>query len=125
MRLLLIALGGALGTVMRYGAAQFARRLVSPEWPIGTFAVNVLGCFILAFLSEMLLRGFKMPEDIRLAIAVGFCGGLTTYSSLNQETLAFMREGHTHLAILYFMATVAMCAGASVVGLVVARMFSP
>jgi CrcB protein len=125
MRLLLIALGGALGTVLRYGAAQLARRFVSPEWPINTLVVNMVGCFLLAGLSELTLRGLKLPEEARAAIAVGFCGGLTTYSSLNQEAIAFLREGQGMLAALYFAATIAVCAGASALGIVLARALTP
>jgi CrcB protein len=124
MRLALIALGGALGTVMRYGAWLLTRRLFSANaqltW-LGTLAVNVVGCFVLALVTESALRGAKISEDMRLALSIGVCGGLTTYSSFNQEMLTLARDGHTLVAVATLVVTVVGCALASLAGLALAR----
>jgi CrcB protein len=83
--------------------------------------VNILGCFVLGLLTEAVLRGARVSEDMRLVIGVGFCGGLTTYSTFNQDALLLLKTTGTFAGIAYFMATVALCAGASLLGLVVAR----
>lgn len=123
MRFLLIALGGAAGTAARYGTALMMRK-VTTEWPLGTLVVNVVGCFLLGLLTEAVLRGARLSEDVRLMISVGFCGGLTTYSSFNQEALLLLRTTGTLPGIAYFALTVGLCAGASLLGLVVARLFT-
>jgi fluoride exporter len=120
MRLLLIALGGGLGTAARYGLTLLLRRFTT-EWPAGTLAANVLGCFVLGVLTEVVLRGTRMSEDVRLMISVGFCGGLTTYSSFNQEALLLLRTTGGLWGVAYFAATVALCAAASLLGLLAAR----
>jgi fluoride exporter len=120
MRLLWIALGGALGTVVRYGVSLLGQRL-SPSFPIGTLAVNVVGCFVLAGVAGAAASGARMSEELRLAVAVGFCGGLTTYSTFNQESLALIRDGANASALAYLGATVVLCAVAGLAGLQLAR----
>lgn len=120
LKLLLIGLGGAAGTVLRYGFVLVARRATG-DTAFGTLVVNVLGCFILGLLAEAVLRGARVGEDLRLALSVGFCGGLTTYSSFNQEALGMLRAAHAGSGVLYVAATVVLCALASLLGLALAR----
>lgn len=120
VRLLLIALGGALGTSVRYGAGLLLRR-VTMEWPLGTLAVNVVGCFVLGLLTEAVLRGARLSEDMRLMISVGFCGGLTTYSTFNQDAIALIRTTGVGAGAFYAALTVALCAAASFLGMAAAR----
>ena len=124
LRVTLIALAGALGTLARYGAALLARKITT-EWPLGTLVVNVLGCFVLALLSEAVLRGARVSEDARLAIGVGFCGGLTTYSTFNQDALLLFRSTGGAQAAGYVALTLVACAGASLAGVAAARALSP
>jgi fluoride exporter len=123
MRLVWIAFGGAAGTLVRYGIGLVGQR-VTKGWPLGTLTVNVAGCFVLALVAALAVSGARFSEDARLAITVGFCGGLTTYSTFNQEALNLMREGSSGTAAAYFVVTVALCAGAGVLGLQLARMLS-
>ncbi len=123
MRLVWIALGGAAGTLVRYGVGLAGQRLTK-GFPVGTLAVNVLGCFVLALVAALAVSGARVSDDVRLAITVGFCGGLTTYSTFNQEALTFVRDGASSVAIAYFVLTVALCAGAGVLGLQLARVLS-
>lgn len=124
MKWALICLGGAAGTLVRYGVGLGARRLWG-ETPLGTLVVNVLGCFLLGLVSEAVLRGARIHEETRLALSVGLCGGLTTYSSFNQEMLGLFRGGQALWGAGYLVATATLCAGASLAGLVVARTLVP
>lgn len=120
MRFVLIAFGGALGTSVRYGAGLLLRR-VTTEWPLSTLAVNILGCFVLGLLTEAILRGARLSEDMRLTISVGFCGGLTTYSTFNQDAIALIRTTGVGAGAFYAALTVALCAAASFLGMAAAR----
>lgn len=115
MRVLLIAAGGAVGTLIRYG---FSVWLTAPgrPLPVHTLLANVLGCFVLSMIAGLTLKGLVLSADVRLALSVGFCGGLTTYSSVNHEVLALMEEGRVPLALLYAAVTVLLCGLAGALG---------
>lgn len=108
MRVLLIAAGGAAGTLLRYG---FSVWLAAPgkPFPLHTLLVNAIGCLILSLIAGLTLKGLALSADVRLALSVGFCGGLTTYSSVNHEVLALFEEGRAPLALLYALATIVVC----------------
>lgn len=116
MRVLLIAVGGAAGTLLRYG---FSVWLAAPgrPFPVPTLLVNAIGCFVLSLIAGLTLKGLALSADLRLALSVGFCGGLTTYSSVNHEVLALVEEGRVPIALLYALATVVVCGLMGVLGL--------
>lgn len=115
MRVLLIAVGGAAGTLLRYG---FSVWLAAPgrPFPVPTLLVNAIGCFALSLIAGLTLKGLALSADVRLALSVGFCGGLTTYSSVNHEVLALVEEGRVPIALLYALATVVVCGLMGVLG---------
>jgi CrcB protein len=115
MRILLIAAGGAVGTLLRYGCSVWLSAPGRP-FPVPTLLVNAVGCFILSMIAGLTLKGLSLPTDVRLALSVGFCGGLTTYSSVNQEVIALFEEGRTHLAFLYAGATILLCGVTGLLG---------
>lgn len=126
VRLALIALAGAIGTLARYGTAQAARALVGDAQvagvgggPLGTLVVNVVGCFVLSALAAVVAGGAKLSDDARLAIGVGFCGGLTTYSTFNQDALTLLRGDAAIGAVVYVLVTLVLCALTALLGLAV------
>jgi len=92
-KLLLIALGGALGTLARYGVSlacvRSAERL---NFPLGTVAVNLLGCFLIGLLNGLFLERVAVRADVRAALIVGFLGGFTTFSSYAWESAALLEK---------------------------------
>ena len=86
LRLCILALGGALGTLARYGLNGVISTH-TPTFPLGTLLVNVTGCFVIGLLAPLALR----PEW-RLFLMVGFCGGFTTFSSFGLQTLDLARD---------------------------------
>ena len=105
-KLLLIAAGGALGTLARYGTSSAMQEL-SRRWkfPAGTLLVNLLGCFLIGLLYGLLTERFKVPEVYRLAVITGFLGGYTTFSAYAWETVELFRERGTTAGLLYVVAS--------------------
>jgi CrcB protein len=120
-RVLLICLGGAIGTGARYLIAIGAPRLLGAAFPYGTLTVNVVGSFLLGAVMHVGLTTNLITPGLRLVLATGVLGGFTTYSTFNYETMEYLREGAFWLAGLNVAATVALCLLASVLGLALAR----
>lgn len=119
-RILLIGFAGALGTISRYLIGVWAGRALGPGFPYGTFFVNVIGCFIIAIVAYAASLQVISP-GLRLTLATGFIGGLTTYSSFNLETTQFLQSRAWYSAFLNFGATVFVCFGAGLLGFALAR----
>lgn len=99
--LLLVALGGAVGSSIRYAAGVAVARVSSPGFPWGTFAVNVAGSFAIgALLTWAEGRGALSPEA-RLLLVTGLLGGFTTFSAYAWETLSLVRNGQAAAAFAY------------------------
>ncbi len=91
-KLLLIALGGSVGAVLRYLLAGWGQRLISGAFPLGTLIVNSTGCLVMGFLVGVLTGPLLVREEIRLMLLVGFVGSFTTFSTFGYETLALLED---------------------------------
>lgn len=100
MQLLLIALGGALGSVCRYGLSTVVQRLSSPFFPYGTFAVNVLGCLVFGVIMGAARQRFVLGPPERAFLLIGILGGFTTFSTFTYETFALLQDGEFGRALL-------------------------
>ena len=122
MMWLWVMIAGGLGSGGRYLAGQWAIAALGGSFPYGTLIVNLVGCFALGAVVQLASAGNWSPEW-RTAIAVGFLGGFTTYSSFNQETLAMLSSGAIGAAGLNVAITLAGGLAAGTLGLVAARLF--
>lgn len=120
-KFLWVCLAGALGTGVRYLVTLGAQARWGAEWPVGTFVVNVVGCFLIALVSQIALQKSSFSPDLRVIVTTGFLGGLTTYSSFSFETMRFLRLGQTSAACVYFFATTLVCFLALILGDALAR----
>lgn len=116
---LLVALGGALGSSARYGFGRAMLALIPGAWPWGTFGVNLVGGLLIGALSATIGRGLA-AEPHRLLLGVGVLGGFTTFSSFSLETAGMLSNGETARALGYICASVfgsilALYAGAALV----------
>ena len=120
---LLVALGGALGSMARYGVGLGAARLFpASAWPWGTLTVNVVGGLAMGLLVGWLgLRGGAGQDGVRIFAAVGLLGGFTTFSAFSLETALMIERRQFALAGGYVAASVALSVLALFVGLMVAR----
>lgn len=110
---LVIAAGGALGSVARYWLALWALPL-SRSLPWGTIGINIAGSFAISFFGTMTLASGKYaaPEPLRLFFMVGVCGGFTTFSSFSLQTLDLIRAGAPGRALLNIAISVMLCLAA-------------
>lgn len=92
MNLLLIALGGSIGAVARYGLAGVVQRFTTPYFPFGTFVVNIVGCFVFGVLAGVAEHRFALGPEARAFLLIGVLGGFTTFSSFGYETFQLLRD---------------------------------
>jgi len=107
LNLLAIAIGGAIGSVARYLLTGLVARVSAPAFPLGTFAVNIIGCGVFGALAGAVSSRLPLSPEMRLFWFTGILGGFTTFSSYAFESVALIREGHL------------LAAGANIVGQVV------
>ena len=99
--ILLVALGGAIGSVCRY----LLSGMNVASWPWGTFAVNILGSLVIGLLVGLASKGIVSPE-MKLLLVTGFCGGFTTFSTFANESFSMMKAGDVLQMALYVGASV-------------------
>ena len=104
--ILLVALGGALGSTSRYLVNLSAIMLLSPTFPYGTLLVNVSGSFLISFLHTIFLDRLIDTSWWQPLLILGFLGGFTTFSSFSLETLNLFNHGSTNKALLNILANV-------------------
>jgi len=97
---ILIATGGAFGSVLRYAMQGWVQRAASGGFPLGTLAVNVLGCLLIGFLSAAFTGPLLIRQEYRLGIIVGILGGFTTFSAFGWETFSLANDREYFLAAL-------------------------
>ena len=106
--LLLVALGGAVGSVARYGLSTLVMGYAGgARFPAGTFVVNVLGCFVAGVLAHVATRHEWFTQDLRLLLFTGLLGGFTTFSAFGLETVYLMKRGDFGIAAANVVLSVA------------------
>ncbi|CAN5466934.1 fluoride efflux transporter CrcB [soil metagenome] len=100
-----VFVGGAIGTLARAGLATWLAP--SPhEWPWPTFIVNIVGAFLLGYFTTRLLERLPLSSYRRPLVGTGLCGGLTTFSTMQVETLRMLEHHHYGLALGYVLASI-------------------
>lgn len=99
--ILIIWLGGGLGSVCRYLVQLGVSRLVTVSFPAGTFLVNLSGCFVIGLLYGLAEKYAVLTAEWRLFLITGLCGGYTTFSSFSYEGVSLFRQGNYSYFILY------------------------
>ncbi len=122
MNFLLVAVGGGLGSVLRYGAGLAAARWLGTAFPFGTLFVNVTGSFAMGVLVEFLARRYGGADaNLRLLLATGVLGGYTTFSSFSLDFATLAERGELATAFVYLAVTILAGLGALFAGLALAR----
>lgn len=112
-KLLLIGMGGFMGSVLRYGLSGYVQQLTrSIGFPYGTLAVNLLGCLVIGFLAQLADTRGWLSDDARAFLFIGVLGGFTTFSTFGNESLNLLRDGENLLALANVGAHVILGLGA-------------
>ncbi len=108
MNWLAVAIGGALGSVTRYGVALLIPT-VAGRFLWATFCVNLLGSFLIGVAYVVIVQKQILSPELRLWLMTGFLGGFTTFSSFSLEALQLWQEGQTIQALMYVISSVVCC----------------
>ena len=119
--ILLVALGGAIGSVTRYATSVWAAGRLGADFPYGTLIVNVVGCYIIGFFMVLVTERYIAQPYWRLLVTTGFLGGLTTFSSFSYESFALAQEGSLDLAFYNVIANILIGFFATWLGFITAR----
>lgn len=121
--LLLVALGGALGSMARYLAALSVNRWAQSPFPWGTLFVNIAGSFLVGLLMVALLKTGEWRENGRLLLVTGVLGGFTTFSSFSWETWKLIEDGRLAFALGNVLVSFSVCLLATIAGALLAKQF--
>lgn len=103
---MLLALFGMAGTLCRFGLEGWVQNRVGPRFPLGTLAVNLLGCLLLGAVGQFALNHIGFSPELRIAVTIGFFGAFTTFSTFGWETVRMMQDGEWYKAGTYVIASV-------------------
>lgn len=119
--LIFIAMGGAIGAVLRYGASLSVYSFMGRGFPYGTLFVNVTGSLLMGLLSVMMLERFNTGPEWRAAVLVGVLGSFTTFSTFSIETLNLLEQGDLMRAATNIVLSVLVCLVAVWFGVLIGR----
>lgn len=120
----IVGLGGSVGSILRYLTVYFSAKLYTNTpvtFPYHTFAVNIIGCFIIGILMGLSERHLLINNDLKLLLVTGFCGGYTTFSAFSAENYQLYQNGHYITLLLYISGSVIAGLAAVYIGLIVTR----
>lgn len=106
--LLLVGLGGGIGSIARYLCQRWVHTVYPHPFPAGTFAVNLIGCFLIGVFWGITFKSFENNQSWKLFLMTGFCGGFTTFSAFTLESIGLIKEHKPGLFLLYIGASVVL-----------------
>lgn len=119
--IIFIALGGALGAVLRYAVANGVHALIGRGFPYGTLAVNVLGSLMMGAMYIIFIERVSDNLPLRVMIITGFLGAFTTFSTFSIETFNLLESGEAFKALTNILISVVLCLLAAWVGVIIGR----
>jgi len=119
--ILFVAVGGALGAVLRYSISSGIYNWFGRSFPYGTLAVNVIGSLAIGVLSILLVDKFNVSQEAKLGLVVGVLGALTTFSTFSWDTIDLLQQGLIQRALLNVLLNVVVCISAVWLGTVWAK----
>lgn len=120
LKFFMIFLGGGIGTYTRYLTGLYAARF-SPNFPLGTLLVNIIGSFIMGLFFTLFQDKFPVQQELKLLITVGFCGALTTFSTFNMDIWNLFLSGNITKGIIYIVSNLLLTILALALGVILAK----
>lgn len=110
-----------MGSVSRFLLGPALQRAFGATFPVGTLFINIAGSLLLGFVLGLAAEGVDVRPEARAFIAIGFCGGFTTFSTFSYEVVMLLEDGEGSRAAFYLLASVVLSIAAAFIGLVAAR----
>lgn len=124
MKILYIGIGGFLGAITRYGVSGFVYRVFGKTWfPYGTLTVNIVGCFLIGFLSGLSENRQLFTPEIRVLVFIGFLGSFTTFSTFGYESYNLLRDGQIAASLINVISQILIGFSAVWLGYSLPKMF--
>lgn len=120
LKFFMIFLGGGIGSYTRYLTGLYAARF-SPNFPLGTLLVNIIGSFIMGLFFTLFQDKFPVQQELKLLITVGFCGALTTFSTFNMDIWNLFLSGNITKGIIYIVSNLLLTILALALGVILAK----
>ena len=121
-QVLLVFVGGGVGSALRYVVGSFLKT-VSSGFPWGTFSVNVIGSLLIGIFMGIVLKNSSFSENQTLLLITGFCGGFTTFSAFAYENQVFLKEGDLTNFFIYTLGSIGLGIVAVFLGLFISKSF--
>jgi CrcB protein len=121
--LILVGTGGFLGSISRFMASRYVQKIYPEAFPLGTLLVNIAGCFLIGLIYGASEKSSLLTQGWKLFLAVGFCGGFTTFSTFANENLALLRDGEFFMFFLYTCLSVFLGIAATFAGVLITKIF--
>jgi CrcB protein len=119
--ILLVGLGGAAGSILRFLCQKWITSITSLSFPLGTFLVNITGCFLIGLFFSYGTKQEYFSYNMQLLLMTGLCGGFTTFSAFTLESMGLIKEDKTGLFLLYIGGSVILGLLATWFGIKIAR----
>lgn len=116
-----IAIGGAVGSVLRYLTAVFVSKFWTDNFPLATFIANIIGCFLIGLFVGFLTKNQLEDSNLKWLLITGFCGGYTTFSTFGMENYNLLENNNSLLAFGYITLSVILGIAAVWFGLFVSK----
>jgi CrcB protein len=120
--ILAVAAGGSLGSVGRYLVSIGFGRLLGPKFPWGTLFINITGSLLIGLFAGLFAVRWNLPQAVRIFLAVGVCGGYTTFSTFSLDFFYLFERGEVVAAGAYMIASVVLSVSALIVGIQIVRL---
>ena len=119
--ILIVGIGGFLGSICRYLVAVLSASYVTPGFPFATFAVNIGGCFLIGILFALSEKGNVLAPELRVFLTTGFCGGFTTFSTFSYESIKLLQGGEFLYVALNIVLSVLIGFAATYIGILIVK----